>query len=140
MDNKTSQAPSYPWRIDTNDRYRELISSILTLSTGSLILPVFLVRDFLGIPDSQSLQSIFSWQLYSSAASFGLAIFSCVFFYYCSPKWIRLAWDQPVSLFYCKPANRYVIEKCLDVSLFLAVIFFILGLVFLALFLFSHPS
>lgn len=140
MDNKTPQVPSYPWRIDTNDRYRELISSILTLSTGSLILPVFLVRDFLGIPNSEPLQNVFSWQLYWSAASFGLAIFSCVFFYYCSPKWIRLAWDKPVSLFHFKPANGNVIERCLDYSLFLAVIFFILGLVFLALFLFSHPS
>lgn len=39
------EAPKYPWRIETNDRYRELASLIIGLSAGALFVPVFLARE-----------------------------------------------------------------------------------------------
>ena len=41
--------PRYPWRLDTNDRYREVVRTIISLSTASLAVPVFFLRNILSI-------------------------------------------------------------------------------------------
>jgi hypothetical protein len=91
--------PKHPWRLDTNDRYRETVTTIMGLSTAALLLPVFLAREFLGIDAKVPLKDVVSGALYWSWGLFGFSIFSAIAFCFFSAKWARLAWDQPVGLF-----------------------------------------
>lgn len=91
--------PKYPWRLDTNDRYRETVTTILGLSTAALLLPVFLAREFLGIKGDVALKNVFTSAIYWSWGLFGFSIFSAVVFCFLSARWARLAWGQPVGVF-----------------------------------------
>src|SRR5688500_10035380 len=93
-----SEAPKYPWRIDTNDRYRELASLVIGLATAALFVPVFFAREFLGIDDATPLISVFSCAAYLAWLLFAVSIFSGLAFHMFSAKWIRLAWEQSASL------------------------------------------
>jgi hypothetical protein len=73
--------PKYPWRLDTNDRYRELVSAILSLSTAALLLPVFFAREFLGVPETKPLIGIFSCETYWAWALLGASILSSICFF-----------------------------------------------------------
>src|SRR3546814_8563100 len=85
----------YPWRIDTNDRYRELVAVILSLSTGALLLPVFLARKFLGISEKTPLKEALTCTTYWAWICLAASILSCIIFQFFSTKWVRLAWGQP---------------------------------------------
>lgn len=125
--------PKYPWRLDTNDRYRELVSAILSLSTGALLLPVFFARELLGVPETKRLTAIFSWETYWAWALFGASILSSISFFFFSAKWARLAWEQPVSLFTITISESFV-EKALEWFLWLAIICFLGGVALTLLF------
>ena len=62
MDRKAEQ----PWRLDTNERYREVVRLIVGLSSAALLLPVFLAREFLGIAATKPLKEVFSGLVYVS--------------------------------------------------------------------------
>lgn len=121
----------YPWRIDTNDRYRELVATLLSLSTGALLLPIFFARDFFGIPTDKALKDVLSCTTYWSWALLGLSILAGVAFHFFSAKWARLAWQQPVSLLTVSVSEKFV-ERALEISLWLCILGFIGG-VFLTL-------
>ena len=74
-DEVVNSEPEYPWRLDTNDRYREVVALVMSLATAALLLPVFLIRDFLGIQPETTLRDIFSDSLYWS---WGLLVLSIV--------------------------------------------------------------
>ena len=62
--------PQYPWRLDTNDRYRETVTTAMSLSTAALLLPVFLAREFLGIKSDVALKNVFTCAVYWSWGGF----------------------------------------------------------------------
>lgn len=93
-----SSDPKFPWRIDTNDRYRELVSAILNLSTAALLLPVFLARNFLGVPEQTPLKDTFTCTAYWGWGCLAVSILACIVFYFFSAKWARLAWEKPVRV------------------------------------------
>jgi len=132
-----SSDPKYPWRIDTNDRYRELVSAILSLSTAALLLPVFLARELLGVSEQTPLKDIFTCTAYWGWGFLAASILSCVTFYFFSAKWARLAWEQPVGVFSI-PVSEGFVERALEISLWLAIIGFLLGILFTLLFLVNY--
>ncbi len=60
MDNKLKE----PWKIDTNAKYSDVVKTIMGLSTASLLLPVFLARNFLVIDATKPLTEIFTCYIY----------------------------------------------------------------------------
>ena len=42
--------PEFPWRLDTNDRYRDVVKGVMGLSTASLVLPIIFLRDAIRVP------------------------------------------------------------------------------------------
>ena len=45
------------WKIDTNDRYSKIVVTVISLATGSLVLPTLFLREFLGVPKEKALVS-----------------------------------------------------------------------------------
>lgn len=129
-----TNGPEYPWRIDTNDRYRELVSAILSLSTAALFLPILLAREFLGVPEKTPLKDALIWTAYCGWGLLAVSILCCIAFYYFSAKWARIAWKQTVSVF-GKPISEGFVERAPEISLWVAIGSFLAGVVFTLLFL-----
>jgi hypothetical protein len=132
-----SSDPKFPWRIDTNDRYRELVSAILSLSTAALLLPVFLAREFLGVPEQTPLKDTFTCTAYWGWACLSVSILACIVFYFFSAKWARLAWEQPIGVASI-PVSEGFVERALEISLWLAIIGFLAGVLLTLLFLVGY--
>ena len=130
------ESPLYPWRLDTNDRYRDAVKIVIDLSTASLLLPVFFLRDFLQIPKEQPLSQSLNYIIYLSWICLVLAIFCGFVFYYFSAKWIKLSWGHDVGFLGMKMHDRFV-ERVLDVSFTGAITLFILGVILIAWFVVS---
>lgn len=129
----------YPWRVETNDRYREAVALVMSLSTASLLLPVFFARDFLAIDAKTPLRAVFTCAVYSAWASFGISILAGVVFHYFSPKWIRRAWGQSSSLGRIPLSDRSI-EVVLETSFWLTVSGFLGGIALTLAFFRSYPN
>ncbi|MBD5770158.1 hypothetical protein [Marinomonas colpomeniae] len=119
-----------PWKLDTNNKYSEVIKSVFGLATASLLLPVFMARSFLDISSEKPLSEIFSGSIYLAWLSFGVAILSCVFYQYLSAKWVRIAWGKKAGIFWSSDTKEDKLECCMEFSFWLSVLFFIAGLGF----------
>src|SRR5260370_18562734 len=97
------QSPLYPWRLDTNNRYKDAVKVVMDLATASLVIPIFFLRDVLRIPKEQPLLHALNYKAYCSWACFVLTIILGFIFYYASAKWVRLAWGRKASLFTIAP-------------------------------------
>lgn len=117
----------YPWRLDTNDRYREAVALVMSLSTASLLLPVFLARDFLAIDEKTALRAVFTSSVYWSWALFSISIVAGIAFHYFSAKWIRQAWGQEAGFFGSRLSDESV-EGVLEWSFWLTVLGFLGGI------------
>lgn len=134
-----SAEPKYPWRLDTNDRYREVVRTIVGLSTASLLLPVFFAREFLGIESTTALKSVFGAGVYWSWILLGISIVNGIIFHYLSAKWIRLAWEQPVTVF-CVPASDNFIERTMEVCFWTTSISFVVALFLIVQFFATYAA
>ncbi len=126
--------PRYPWRLDTNDRYREVIKVVMGLATGSLVVPVIFLRDVLRLPSDLPLSQALDGRAYWSWACLALSVLFGIVFHYASAKWVRLAWEQPVTFFGIK-TNDNVVERVLEVSFWGTIIAFGIGIALIVSFL-----
>jgi len=117
----------HPWRLDTNERYREVVRMLMGLATASLLLPVFFAREFLAIDTETPLKDVLGASVYWSWALLGFAVFAGVLFHYLSAKWIRLAWEQDAYVFWIEVTDRFV-DRALDVCFWAPVFAFFVGL------------
>jgi hypothetical protein len=128
------QQPKYQWKIDTNDRYQKAVHTIISLSTASLILPTFFLREFLNVAKEKPLWDQLNWFVGMSWILFGLAIVAGIVFYYASAKWIKQAWGIGLRW----PGGRLVKERCLEMildwSFRLMMILFFFGVIYFILF------
>ena len=137
--NPIPERPNKPWRLDTNARYRDAVKVVMDLSTASLVIPIFFLRDILRIPKEQPLSDVLTYKIYLSWASFGLAIFSGLIFYYFSAKWVRLAWGKQ-SQFLGKRLSENCVERTLEIALWTAFIAFVAGLALTMWFVVSYRN
>ncbi|HEX5128040.1 MAG TPA: hypothetical protein VFW00_14935, partial [Rhodocyclaceae bacterium] len=128
-----------PWRLATNERYRDVIKTLMTLSTASLLLPVFFAREFLGIDGKTPLKNVATPSLYCSWGMFALAITSGIAFHFLSAKWTRLAWGREARIF-CIHVTDDGIERGLDFFFWATAFGFVAGLVFVLVFLYGVRS
>lgn len=124
----------HPWRIETNSRYKDVVKMIINFSVAALSIPIFVARYILGIDSSISLMQIFDFRIYSSWFLFLFSILFGIVFFYASAQWIRLAWELPTVFMFFKVKDKSV-ERILDWSFWLSIIFFLVGL-FLTLWFF----
>jgi uncharacterized membrane protein len=136
MDSKLKE----PWKLDTNGKYVDVVKTILGLSTASLLLPVFMARNFLVIDASKPLTEVFTCSIYWAWFLFGISILAGVFFQYLSAKWVRTAWGKEAGIFWSKSTKESTIERCMEFSLWLCVLMFILGLVLTLVYFISYEN
>ena len=117
------QHPLYPWRLDTNNRYKDAIKIVMDLSTASLVIPVFFLRNLLSIPNDQPLIQALNFRVYCSWACLALAIIFGFLFYCASAKWVRLAWEKKAGFFRLNATDKFV-EKILDITFVGAIVTF----------------
>src|SRR5258708_1733383 len=124
------------WKLDTNDRYREAVKVVMDLSTASLVVPIFFLRDILRVPQTEPLSQVLNWKIYLSWASLSIAIFSGLVFYYASAKWVRLAWGQD-SQFSGITLTEDRVERTLEVALWTTFVTFVVGIILIMWFVIS---
>lgn len=103
-----------PWKLDTNSKYSEVVKTIMGLSTASLLLPVFMARDFLGIEAKTPLIKVLGCSVYWAWGFLAISILASIFFLYLSAKWVRLAWGKEAGIFWSKSTNESTVEILMD--------------------------
>ena len=136
MDSKLKE----PWKLDTNGKYTDVVKTIMGLSTASLLLPVFMARNFLVIDSSKPLGEVFTCSIYWAWVLFGISILSGVFFQYLSAKWVRIAWDKEAGLFWNINTKESTIESCMEFSFWVCVLMFVIGLVLTLVYFVSYEN
>ena len=122
------------YKLDVNDRYQAAVSAVVTLSTASLVLPIFFLKDINGfesgkpIMDSISKLVIWGWVL------LGLSILSAIVYQYVSAKWVKMAWGQQADIFGMNISDRFA-ESALDITYFLMMVGFLGGLLCMIIFM-----
>jgi hypothetical protein len=115
--------PVEKWRIETNDRYNKIVTSVISLATGSLVLPALFLREFLGIPKEKALTPFLNYGVYLAWICLGLSILSGLIFSWLSVKWVKLAWGKKILV-----SERFL-ERVLDVSFLAMWLLFPVGVV-----------
>jgi hypothetical protein len=124
-----SECPNQ-WMMDVNGQYQKLMDLLISLSTASLILPPIFLQKYLGVTEEPLLAFLDGWAV-ASTACFGLTILLGIGFHWASAKWVKQAWEQPVSL------SRKALERLLDTIFVVANTSFVLGIVLFLRFI-SH--
>lgn len=118
-----------PWKIDTNDKYTEVVKTIMGLASAALLLPVFLAREFLGVDSKQPLSSVLGCSIYWAWFMLGCSVLAGVFFQYLSAKWVRIAWGKEAGIFFSKKTKESTVELWMEISFWFCVLLFVLGVV-----------
>ena len=129
-----------PWRRDTNSKYSEVVKGVIGLSTASLLLPVFLAREFLGIDAETPLTSVLDCSVYFAWGLLSLSIIAGIFYQYLSAKWLRFAWGKEAGIFGSSSTKESKVELCMEVSFWLCILLFGAGLFFTIYFFASYAS
>jgi glucan phosphoethanolaminetransferase (alkaline phosphatase superfamily) len=128
-----NEKPIYPYRLDSNARYREVVKFVMTYALASITVPILFARNLLVLSANVSLVSIFDWKVYCSWLFCVLSILSGLVFYYASAVWIRLAWGKPSALFGIEMNDKRT-ESVLDWTFWLSISFWGIGFVLIILF------
>ena len=115
------------WQLDVNDRYARGVGVVLSLSSAALILPIFFLKDIVNITSTQSFANVLSNWTYLGWFMLSVSIVSGIIYYFCSAKWVKLAWDKEADIFGI-PVGKPRVERYLDFSYFLMMSGFIIGL------------
>ena len=110
------------WRIETNDRYSKIVTSVISLATGSLVLPALFLRAFLGVPRETTLLPFLNWWVYAAWICFTASILLGLAYAWLSVKWIKLAWGQKIVL------SERRLECLLDTSFLGMAVLFLAGI------------
>lgn len=136
--NSKAQSLIEPWVKDMNAQYQKVMSSIITLATSALILPIIFIRDFLNIPLDESVFSgileigitacmfvVISWLSWLFSI-----VFAILYFYFSAFRlknaWISMgdAQSEPNKLI----ANKKI-QNCLTLTFRISVISFGVGVI-----------
>ena len=115
------------WQLDVNDRYARGVGVVLSLSSAALILPIFFLKDIVNITSTQSFANVLSNWTYLGWFMLSVSIVSGIIYYFCSAKWVKLAWDKEADIFSI-PVGKPRVELYLNISYFLMMSGFIIGL------------
>ena len=124
---KPELKPKKPWRFDTNERYREVVRSMMTMSTATLLLPVFFAREFLAVDKNIPLKCVFGRLIYSSWVVLAVGILSGIFFHYISGKWMVYAWGRKDVQIWLWDTTEDGVEKMLNWSFWISFAGFVAG-------------
>jgi len=122
-----STVPKEPWKLDTNAKYGDVVKTVMGLATASLLLPVFLARDFLGIGGETPLSEVFTYSIYAAWIFLASSLFTGIMFQYLSAKWVRIAWGREAGIFFSSSTSEATVELWMEISFWACAVAFGLG-------------
>jgi hypothetical protein len=120
MSNEPNE-PNEKWKVETNDRYNKIVSSVITLATGALILPTLFLREFLAVPKEKALAPLLTCAAYIAWCCLGASILLGLLYSWISVKWIKQAWGQGIAL------SAKTLEAMMDWFFVLMMLLFVGG-------------
>jgi len=126
------------WRIDVNDKYQAAVGVVISLASGSMVLPVLFLKDVVRA-ENRSLAHLLNPWTYSGWICLALSVLSGILYHYCSAKWVKQSWGKSADMFGRTVSDDFV-ELCLDVTYFVMMSGFMLGLASMVVFMarFTH--
>jgi hypothetical protein len=115
------EEPQKKWIIETNDRYSKIVTTVISLATGSLVLPALFLREYLGVEKGKPLAPLLNSWAYRGWLCLGLSILCGLLYSWLSVKWVKYAWGQPIVL------NAGFLEAVMDVSFAVMLVSFFAG-------------
>jgi hypothetical protein len=120
------------WRLAVNGNYWDAMRTLMNLVTASLVLPLFLVRNFLGVPEGQPITNYLRRSAYWSWGSLFLSLLCGMGFFFASAKYVKLVYTTSGESW-----TWQTWEELRDGSGIVSVVSFLAGLCFL-LWYFAH--
>lgn len=120
------------WKAKANAEYQKVVSSIISLSTATLVLPTLFLKDFIGLAAGVGLWGSLSFSVIAAWALLLFSIACCFVYYYASAKWLKQAYGGVVKW------PERTIETCLNITFWAAGGSFILGLLLLLVFMTTY--
>jgi hypothetical protein len=127
------------WKIDVNDKYQHAVGVVISLATGSMVLPILFLKDMVRTTANLSIADMLSGWVYASWVFLALSILSGIMYHYCSAKWVKQSWNRSADMF-GKAVTPAFVEWCLDVAYFVMMSGFIFGLTTIVLFMVRFTS
>lgn len=115
--------PTKPWMVETNDRYSKIVATVISLATGSLVLPVLFLREFLGVPKEKALAPFLNGWALIGWGSLGISILFGLVYSWLSVKWVKSAWGQATRL------SESALEALMDWTFVLMLVLFLTGVI-----------
>lgn len=117
------------WMLDLNDRYKAAAGIVITLSSASFVLPIFFLKDMVGIGSERTVLSELAWSAYLGWALLALSVASGILYHFFSAKWAKVAWNEKADVLWLfKDISAKAIERWLDWTYFFMTLGFAVGL------------
>jgi hypothetical protein len=129
-----SSATDERWKLDVNERYQKAVGTVITLSTAALGSPIVFLKD---IHANRSILDVLTLSAYIGGILLALSIVCAVIYYFFSAKWIKLALVNRAD-FFGIPITKEWVEPILDVTYFVMMIGFLVGVYFMLQFMITY--
>lgn len=130
-----SDCPS-KWKLDVNDRYQRAVGTITSLATASFVLPILFLKEVVNVQGKTIADALSGW-VYAGWGALAISICSAIVYYFCSAKWVKLAWGKDADIFGINVTDRPV-ERLLDYSYFFMMTGFVAGFFCIIMFMVNY--
>lgn len=114
-----------------NAAYQKVIDTIIPLASAALLLPILILKEFMGLTDGTPLIEYLNWKAWLAWIALAISIASGAGYYFASAKWIKHG--QAID-----DDNKWV--KALDWTFWCSVALFIIGLGLLMAFYLTYET
>ena|ERR1017187_1459230 len=90
MSNTALPLPKDEWKLKANANYQEVMKTLMTLVTASLVLPVWFIRNFVSAPPNESIGKHLNGSAYWSWRLLAVALLCGMLFYLTSAKFVKV--------------------------------------------------
>ncbi|MEQ1845957.1 MAG: hypothetical protein ABL983_10345 [Nitrospira sp.] len=115
------------WKLDVNDRYQKAVGIVISLSTGSLAIPILFLKDLVVPSREKTIVALLDGFVYWGWALLSTSILSGILYCFFSAKWAKRAWKKDADILGL-PVGDARIERLLDRTYFLMMFGFVVGL------------
>jgi hypothetical protein len=109
------------------------MKTFMGLVTASLVLPLFLIRNFLGVKEDESISNSLRRSAYWSWGLMFVSLVFCMVFVYTSAKYVKV-FSGGHSKLGTLEFHVGFFETCRDLSILVSVVSFLVGLFLLGVF------
>ena len=95
LSNSSVNKPEDKWKLVVNANYQEVIKTLMSLTTASLVLPFLFIRNFLGVPEGKRLADYLPTSAYLFWGFLFLSLLCDMVFFWSSAKFIKVVSGGP---------------------------------------------